>query len=416
MGAVHEVLIPDIGGIEGVEVVELLVESGDVVEAEQSLITLQSDKASMEVPTPVSGVVLALRVGVGDEVSEGHVVATIEGEAKPQPQAEQTPTAEPTPAPAPEREPWRPPPVVPQAPVGGRTVVHAGPGVRRFARELGVDLTQVRGTARKGRIQREDIEAFVRATLRGRPVASAAPGPRTVDFARFGPIDRVPLTRIQKVTGRNLQGSWSRVPMVTQHDLADITELEAFRRAHKAEAEARGFKLTFLAFLLKATAAALERHPRLKASLDSDGEHLVTKQYCHLGVAVDTPSGLVVPVIRDVDRKGLYALAEELGDVSARARAGKLTPGDLAGSVFTISSLGGIGGTAFTPLVNEPEVGILGVSRASNQPVWRDGAFEPRLMLPLALSYDHRVVDGALGARFTTTLSKLLGDLRQLLL
>ena len=431
----EQVKVPDIGDFDAVDVIEVLVTAGDRVAVEDSLITLESDKATMDVPSPVAGTVVDVKVRAGDQVGEGALIAVVEvadgaaegpeGEAEgdeaeaepaPEPAAEPQPPAAPQPAvepPAPRRE---------AAPEPGGSDeqfarAYASPAVRRYARELGVDLTRVRGTGRNGRILREDVQAWVKEALAA-PAAGGAllPEMPRVDFSRFGEIERQALTRVQKIAGPNLHRSWLHVPHVTQHDEADITELEQFRRAHKDEAESQGFKLTPLAFLMKAAVAALREYPTVNSSLDPDGEHLVVKRYYHLGIAVDTPQGLMVPVVRDVDRKGIYDLARELAEISEAARDGKLTPDQIRGASFTISSLGGIGGGHFTPIVNAPEVAILGVGRSRWQPTWNGEEFEPRLVLPLSLSYDHRVIDGALAVRFTTYLAKVLSDLRRLLL
>ncbi|ROR35037.1 pyruvate dehydrogenase E2 component (dihydrolipoamide acetyltransferase) [Inmirania thermothiophila] len=449
MSRTVEVKVPDIGDFRDVEVIEVLVSPGDRVSPEDSLITLESDKATMEVPSPHAGVVRALRVRVGDRVSEGSPICVMEveegepaaaeppgpAEAPVQSGAAEAPAAAAQAAPgetgaaaptavaeaAPGAPgPFRPPPVepVPVERPGGKP--HASPAVRRFARELGVDLARVRGSGPKGRILKEDVQAYVKEQLTAPQVAPhaafALPEMPQIDFAKFGQVERVERSRIRRLSAQNLHRAWLHVPHVTQHDEADITELEAFRRSLRGEAEARGVRLTLLAFLMKAVAAALREHPHFNASLDPDGEHLILKRYYHIGVAVDTPEGLVVPVIRDVDAKGVWALAEELAEVSARARERRLRPEEMQGASFSISSLGGIGGTAFTPIVNAPEVAILGVSRAQMRPVWNGSEFVPRLMLPLSLSYDHRVIDGADAARFTTHLARTLGDVRRLLL
>ncbi len=450
MPAERQVRVPDIGDFEDVDVIEVLVAPGDRVRVEQSLITLESEKATMEIPSPVAGVVRALHVAVGDTVSEGSLIATLEveealreagatAEAKTAdpgrevagreavPPATAPPaTAPPATAPtAPERraEPARAPAAAPPAVSFARERrAHASPSVRRLARELGVDLSLVRGSGRKSRIQKEDVQVFVREALaRGAPQPAAPagfaipPAPE-VDFAKWGEVEVRPLGKVRRVAARNLHRSWLSVPHVTQFDEADITDLEAFRRTKAEEAKSRGTKLTLLAFLLKAAAVVLEQFPDFNSSLEPGGEALVVKKYFHLGFAVDTDNGLVVPVIRDVDRKGLLDLAEELATLSQRARDRKLSPAEMAGGTFTISSLGGIGGTAFTPIVNHPEVAILGVSRAETKPVWRDGGFAPRLILPLSLSYDHRVIDGADAVRFTARLKTVLSDIRNLIL
>ena len=436
-----EVTVPDIGDFDEVEVVEVLVAVGDNVAEEASLITLESDKASMEVPSPAAGTVRSLAVSVGDRLAAGAPILTLETtgtagaspppqspeaapspevesaaspEAAPSPEVESAASPEAPPVPAPVTAPPSLPPPPPAA--AGTAAPYASPSVRKLARELRLDLRSLAGTGRKGRITREDVRRASQGI--GAPAAAAGvlPPMPDIDFSRFGEVERVALTKINRLTGQNLHRSWLHVPHVTQFDEADITELEDFRRASKPEAEARGFKLTFVSFLLAAAAAALRDMPRFNSSLAPGGEELILKKYVNIGVAVDTSRGLVVPVIRDVDRKRVLDLAEELADVSERARAGRLTPADLQGGGFTISSLGGIGGTAFTPIVNAPEVAILGVSRATQQPVWQDGAWVPRLMLPLSLSYDHRVIDGASAARFTTYLARLLSDIRRLVL
>ncbi|TVQ93753.1 MAG: dihydrolipoyllysine-residue acetyltransferase [Chromatiaceae bacterium] len=437
-----EVHLPDVGDFKDIPVIEVLVGVGDQVEPEQSILTLESDKATMEIPSPAAGTVASLAVAVGDKLNQGDLLLTLHGSERAttaSPPAAQAPPAaagrdaadsgagDPGASPrVPGEATQRKAPVLPrpadlQAVRPGQRP-HASPAVRRFARELGVDLGQVKGSGRKGRILREDVQAYVKQTLAAGAAPAPAglpfqlPAPPEVDFARFGAVETQPLARIRRISGAHLHRCWLSVPHVTQFDEADITELEAFRKAQGERARQAEVKLTLLTFLLKAVAAALAQMPQLKASLAADGEHLILKQYTHIGVAVDTPNGLVVPVLRDVDRKGLFDLARELAEVSAKARAGKLLPGDMQGGVFTISSLGGIGGTAFTPIVNAPEVAILGVSRAAMQPVWDGSAFQPRLLLPLSLSYDHRVVDGAEGARFTSLLAGLLGDIRRLLL
>jgi pyruvate dehydrogenase E2 component (dihydrolipoamide acetyltransferase) len=434
-----EVLVPDIGDFKDVPIIEILVKPGDVVKADDSLITLESDKATMEVPAPFAGVVKALQVKVGDRVSQGVPILMLEvGQtmaAAPAPQPAAPAAAAPAPAPvsAPTiaAAPVPAQPTVPAAAAPAPAVdhaefvrAHASPAVRRFARELGVDLSKVTGTGPKGRVLREDIQGFVKGAL-ARPAAAAPAGPGlgfalpampAVDFAKFGPVQAQPLSRIKKIAGGFLHRNWLAIPHVTQHDEADITELEAFRKQMADEVKAGGVRVTPLAFLIKACVAALKRFPSFNASLSPEGDSLIVKQYWHLGVAVDTPNGLVVPVIRDADKKGVLELATELAAVSAKAREGKLTPTDMQGGTFSISSLGGIGGSSFTPIINAPEVAILGVSRSVMRPVWRDGQFVPRLMLPLSLSYDHRVIDGAEGARFITYLNGVLSDIRRLVL
>jgi pyruvate dehydrogenase E2 component (dihydrolipoamide acetyltransferase) len=465
MADIKEAKVPDIGDFGQVPVIELLVAVGDSVARDQGLVTLESDKATMEVPAPFAGVIRALKVKVGDSVGEGAVVALIEaGGDAPAATAPAATASEPakaaadpdTPTPA-AAEPASPP-AAPAASGGGAAVEtpapaaqgsgvdaeiapprtppvefgagsvapdkvpHASPAVRAFARELGVDLSRVAGSARAGRITREDVQAFVKSALAGGGGGGASTGggglnllpwPK-VDFAKYGPVELKPLSRIKKLSGANLARNWAMIPHVTQFDDADITEMEAFRK--KLGEENKELKVTPLVFLIKAVVAALKAFPTFNASLDASGENLVLKQYLHIGIAVDTPDGLVVPVLRDCDRKGLLELGAELATVSAKARERKLGPGDMAGGCFSISSLGGIGGTAFTPIVNAPEVAILGVSRSSMKPVWNGTEFAPRLILPLSLSYDHRVIDGADAARFTSFLARTLGDVRRLLL
>ncbi len=431
MAQVTEVTLPDIGDFKDVEVIEVLVSPGDHVEKEDSLITLESDKASMEIPSPLAGTVKEMKVKVGDRINEGDPIALIEAEeSRP---AETEPVAPPPveppppspPPPAPGEKKAKPLPVAPTYEDLPSRKAHASPAVRRFARELGVDLALVKGSGPKGRILKEDVQAFVKGALAGGAGAGVAAAPSggaalppvpSVDFGQFGEVEEQELSRIKKISGSRLHASWVNLPHVTQFDEADITELEAFRKSMKAEAEKREVRLTFLPFLMKACVAALQQFPQFNASLSPDGQKLILKKYYHIGVAVDTPNGLVVPVIRDVDQKGVYDLARELMEVSSRAREGKLSPNDMQGGCFTISSLGGIGGTQFTPIINAPEVAILGVSRARMQPVWNDSEFEPRLVMPFSLSYDHRVIDGAEGVRFTSYLGGLLGDIRKLLL
>ena len=430
------VVVPDIGDFDQVDVVEVLVGIGDEVSFDQSLITLESDKASMEVPSPVAGRVVEIAVAIGGQVAEGDLILTIEATDAPAgaPVAEQaaevveaaapadSPPAAPTPAAEPPRRSSRgrrPPPPAPPAPPAGSTPPHASPAVRRFARMLGIDLRRVSGAGAKGRILREDVEGFVKQVMTGggpRAAGAGIPPVPEIDFSKFGPVESKPLSRIRKLSAASLHRSWLNVPHVTQHDEADITELEAFRRAHLEEARERGVRLTLLAFLMKAVSASLAEFPEMNSSLAPDGDSLILKRYFHLGVAVDTPDGLVVPVVRDVDRKSVYELAGELAEVSGRARERKLRPADIQGATFTISSLGGIGGTAFTPIVNAPEVGILGVSRSVRRPVYVGAGLAPRLMLPISLSYDHRVIDGAYAVRFTTHLCSMLADIRRVVL
>jgi pyruvate dehydrogenase E2 component (dihydrolipoamide acetyltransferase) len=439
LGAIKEVVVPDIGDFKDVPVIEVLVKPGDSVKADDSLVTLESDKATMEVPAPFGGVVKDMKVKVGDKVSQGVLILTLEaqdGTAQPSAKPAAAPAASISAAPispAPARPQTQPSlPATTPAPAAvavalavvdeaGFAHTHASPGVRRFARELGVDLTKVKGSGPKGRILKDDVQGYVKSSL-ARPAAAATgtglsvlPLP-AVDFTKFGPTEVKPLSRIKKISGANLHRNWVTIPHVTQNDEADITELEAFRKQMSDEVQKQGIRVTLLAFLIKAAVAALKRYPQFNASLSSDGESLVLKQYFNIGVAVDTPNGLVVPVIRDSDKKGVIQLAKELGEVSAKARDGKLSPTDMQGGCFSISSLGGIGGLNFTPIINAPEVAILGVSRSVMKPVWKDGQFVPRLMLPLSLSYDHRVVDGAEGARFITYLNNVLSDIRRLVL
>ena len=475
MAELKEARVPDIGGYDDVPVIEVLVAVGDTVQADQGLVTLESDKATMEVPAPFAGVIRELKVKVGDSLSEGSVVAMIEtaasadtdakvpAPAKPQetaPAQASPPRAEPE-APAQRTRTSETGTRVEPAEVGARPdnitqasieksavlagaaasvqsaprfdadavlpgkVPYASPAVRLFARELGVDLAQVQGSEKGGRITREDVQQFVKGALAGgtAPAATAGgglsllPWPK-VDFSKFGPTQTRELTRIQKLSGANLARNWAMIPHVTQHDDADITELEALRVALNKEQEKQkdAVKLTMLAFLIKASVAALQKFPTFNSSLDASGEQLTLKQYFHIGFAADTTNGLVVPVVRDCDRKGVLQIAREMGELAAKARDGKLGPADMQGGCFSISSLGGIGGTSFTPIVNAPEVAILGVSKSAMKPVWDGKQFVPRLLLPLSLSYDHRVIDGAAAARFTAYLAQLLGDMRRVLL
>src|SRR3954470_22306765 len=429
--------VPDIGDFKEVEVIEILVKPGDAVTKEQSLITLESDKATMEIPAPSAGTVKEVKIKVGDKVSKGApilVLAAGGGAAAPAPRAAapaQTPKAEAPRAAEPRATASapaaaRPVPREPQEDSGSKP--HASPSVRKFARELGADLAQVRGSGPKGRILHEDVQAFVKGVLSNKLTSpsTARPGGAglpfnvpawpDVDFAKFGPVEVKPLSRIQKLSGPYLHRNWISIPHVTQFDEADITDLEAFRKAQTAETEKQGFKLTMLAFMIKACVTALKQFPQFNSSLDKSGESMIIKKYFHIGVAVDTPGGLVVPVVRDADRKGVFDVAKELGEISKLARDGKLKAGDMQGGTFSISSLGGIGGTAFTPIINAPEVAILGVSRSSLRPVWNAKEFAPRLILPLALSYDHRAIDGATAARFSTYLVSVLSDIRKIVL
>ncbi len=430
-GAVESIVVPDIGGDSDVEVIEVHVKVGDVIKAEQSLITLESDKAAMEVPSPKGGEVKSLKLKVGDKVSKGSLILelAVAGAAAapaPAPAAPSAPApaaAQPAaavvsaPAPAPVSAPAA---AAPAAASGSD--VYAGPAVRKLARELGVDLTQVAGTGSRGRIQKEDLHAFVKARLQApAPVASSAggagiPAIPDIDFSLFGSVEQVPLSKLHKVTAANMQRNWLNVPHVTQFNEADITDLEAFRSDLKGEADKKGVKLTFLPFLLKACARALQEHKQFNVSLHSSGEYLIQKHYIHIGVAVATDAGLMVPVIRDVDKKSVWDLAREVVTLSDKAKNRRLSKEEMQGACFTISSLGALGGTGFTPIVNAPEVAILGVSKTQTKPVYSNGQFVPRQMLPIALSYDHRAVNGVDGGMFVTTLARLLGDIRLLAL
>lgn len=430
-----EILVPDIGDFENVEVIEILVAKGDTVEAEDSLISVESDKASMEIPAPEAGVVAEVMVALGDKVSEGSLILMLEPVAEQKDEAAATkepveqasePAPAAAPAPAPEPKPVAAPAAA--APRPSPTAVidevsfskaYASPSVRKFARELGVNLGQVTGSGRKGRIAKDDVKAFVKRAMTegmgGGGGMAVAPMPE-IDFSQWGDIETKPLTKINKLTGQFLHRNWVTIPHVTQFDEADITELEAFRKTMAAEYKDKDVKITMLSFLIKAVVSGLKEFPRFNASLDASGENLILKNYFNVGVAVDTPDGLVVPVVKQADCKSLVDIAQELGEISQKARDKKLKPSDMQGGCMTISSLGGIGGTKFTPIVNAPEVAILGVSRHKMQPIWNGNEFEPRLMLPLALSYDHRVIDGADGARFATFLSSVLSDARRLLM
>ncbi len=451
-GAV-EATVPDIGDYTDIPVIEVLVAVGDTVKKDQGLVTLESDKATMEVPSSVAGVVKEIKVKVGDTLSQGKVVAIIEAEGAAAPAPTQAAAAA---APAAAETATKVEPVamptqpdklaareIAAAPSAGAPstppvqfnadsvlpskVPYATPAVRVFARELGVDLNQLTGTEKGGRITKSDVQKFVKSVLTSGGAATGAgpvaaggglnllPWPK-VDFSKFGEVETQPLSRIKKISGANLARNWAMIPHVTQFEQADISDLEALRVALNKENEKAGIKLTMLAFLIKASAAALKKFPEFNASLDAAGENLTLKKYFNIGFAADTPNGLVVPVIRDVDKKGVVQIAQETGELAKKARDGKLGPADMSGGCFSISSLGGIGGTAFTPIVNAPEVAILGVSKSSIQPVWNGKEFEPKLMLPLSLSYDHRVIDGALAARFTTYLSQVLADMRRVLL
>ena len=423
---VQTLIVPDLGDFEDVEVIEVHVANGDEVNIEDPIVTLETDKAAMDVPAVAAGRIESVLVRLGDKVSAGSSLAIIDAVAVDEPPAADVEEAT-TPPPAPPVEQVPPPLQQQSAPVSrappsideaGFSRAHAGPSVRKLARELGVNLVDVKGGGPKNRILHDDVKAFVKAILTGQagaPGGAALPETPKVDFAKFGEIETQPLTRIQKISGPRLQASWINLPHVTQHDLADITVLESRRQELKGPAKERGISLTPLAFIIKAVVATLQEFPKANSSLSNDGSSLVYKKYIHMGFAADTDQGLMVPVIRDADKKDVYELAEELGSLSRAARDGKLKIDQLQGATFTISSLGGIGGTAFTPIVNAPEVAILGVSRSSMQPVWNGSEFEPRLMLPLSLSYDHRVIDGAAAVRFTTFLGQQLADVDTLL-
>lgn len=422
-GGLEEIKVPDIGDFKAIEVIEVLVKPGDVIREEDSLITLESDKAAMELPSPKAGTVREIKLKPGDRVSQGAVILILEtsGTASPAVPVAAAPAAVPESI-APVGQQAAPVEIVDYAPAEGLQP-HASPAIRKFARELGVDLSRVKGTAPKNRISRDDVQRYVKTTLNqineGKaPQGSgfAFPTLPEIDFSRFGAVESQGLTRIQKLSGPNLHRNWVSIPHVTQYDDADITDLEAFRVSLKAEAEKRGVKLSFLPFVMKAVASALKAHPTFNASLNNAGDTLILKKYFHIGVAVDTPEGLVVPVVRDVDQKSLFEIAQELAELSQKARNKKLRGADMEGGCFTISSLGGIGGTAFTPIINAPEVAILGLSKNQMKPVFENGQFVPRLMLPLSLSYDHRVIDGAEGARFIVHLSRTLKDMRRILL
>ncbi|MEO5861122.1 MAG: dihydrolipoyllysine-residue acetyltransferase [Burkholderiales bacterium] len=449
MSNLVEVKVPDIGDFKDVEIIEVLVKPGDTVQSEASLLVLESDKATMEIPSPSTGTVKEIKVKVGDKVSQGTTIMMLEAAVAEQqakaaaqvaiekaavaavPAASKEAPAAPAPAFDPTRTLLAAPPTAALEPAPsseGRP--HASPSVRKFARELGVDLSGITGSANKGRITKEDVQNFVKQAIAGGSAAASRgmatgvnfapnlPDLPNVDFGKFGPIETKPLSRIKKISGPALHRNWLAIPHITQFDEADMTELEAFRKAQGADAEKQGVKLTPLAFIIKAAIAALKKFPEFNSSLDRSGENLILKNYYHIGFAADTPNGLVVPVIKNADQKGVLALAKELGELSAIAREGKLKPTDMQGGTFSISSLGGIGGANFTPIINAPEVAILGVGRSGIKPVWNADKqiFIPRLIVPLSLSYDHRVVDGALGARFITFLNGALSDIRRLVL
>ncbi len=419
MSQTVEVKVPDIGDFKDVPIIELHVAQGERIEVDSPLITLETAKAAMEVPSPYAGIVKSISVKVGDAVSEGSLILSLEAESKqaekpaeaPAPKADAPKPEAQQPAPKPAAEPKAP---APAAEITSFSGTHASPSVRKFARELGVDLAKVKGSGPKGRVLKEDIQSFVKGVMAAGTAAPAIPAAPAVDFSKFGPVEEKPLSRIQKLSGANLARNWASIPHVTQHDEVDITELESFRKSMLDEAKKQGVRLTLPAFLMKACAVALRDFPTFNASLSGDA--LILKKYCHIGIAVDTPDGLVVPVVRDADRKTVIEIAAELGELSVKARDGKLTFAEMQGGCFSISSLGGIGGSYFTPIINAPEVAILGVSRSVMKPVYSDGSFVPRLMLPLSLSYDHRVIDGALGAKFIVHLGTLLSDIRRLVL
>lgn len=435
--SIVEVKVPDIGDFKEVEVIELMVKPGDVIKADQSLVTVESDKASMEIPSSHAGVVKEIKVKLGDKIAEGTLLLLLEAEGV----AASVPTvvvpavaaAASAPAPSPSAAVAAAPPAAVAAAPGDGVKAHASPSIRKFARELGIELSLVRGSGPKGRITQEDVQNFVKGVMSGATRVGAAPAPTAVaasgnggglnllawpslDFGKFGATELLPLSRIKKISGPNLHRNWVMIPHVTQFDEADISELEEFRKDSNTALAKSGVKLTMLAFVIKACVAALKKYGAFNASLDATGENLILKQYYHIGFAADTPNGLMVPVIKDCDKKGVSQIAKEMGELSAQARDGKLKPGDMQGASFTISSLGGIGGTAFTPIINAPEVAILGLSKAAIKPVWDGKQFLPRLMMPMSLSYDHRVIDGAMGARFTVYLAEILGDMRKTLL
>jgi pyruvate dehydrogenase E2 component (dihydrolipoamide acetyltransferase) len=451
--SIVEIKVPDIGDFKEVEIIEMMVKPGDTVKVDQSLITVESDKASMEIPSSHAGVVREIKVKVGDKVADGSLlllmdVADAAGAVSASAPAVAPATASAAvPAVVPAAVPAAvPAPVAAQAPVtaaaaaapvaapdtassiitSGKT--HASPSIRKYARELGIDLIRVIGSGPKGRITQQDVQSFVKGVMAAPIMTASAPTPAkggggldllpwpSLDFSKFGPTEIKPLARIKKISGANLHRNWVMIPHVTQFDEADITELEQFRQSANASAAKSGVKLTMLAFVIKASVAGLKKFPSFNASLDANGENLILKQYYNIGFAADTPNGLMVPVVKNADQKGIMQIAQEMAELSALARDGKLKPADMQGACFTISSLGGIGGTAFTPIVNAPEVAILGLSKSAIKPVWDGKAFQPRLMLPLSLSYDHRVIDGAMGARFSVYLAEILADMRKVLL
>ena len=432
MSNIEEIKIPDIGDFDSVEVIEIAVSVGDSVEIEDTLITVESDKASMDIPSPNTGEIKEIKVNIGDKVSEGTSIISLliskEGVKKDNQVSKEAEEAEEKETPKIEKSENRisppPPPKIPETSqlVGqsNSAKAHASPSVRRFARELGVDLGLVYGTGPKNRILKEDVKAFTKSIMSGEKLSNkgafTTPEIPPVDFSKFGEVGQKPLTRIRRLTGQTLHRNWITIPHVTQFDEADITELEEFRKSKLKSAEKEGVKLTLVTFLIKAAVVALQKFPEFNSSIEPSGENLIIKKYFHIGVAVNTKNGLLVPVLKDVDKKGLFEIATEITELSNKAREGKISPKDLRGGCFTISSLGGIGGLHFTPIINAPEVAILGVSRAAMKPIYEQGSFEPRLILPFALSYDHRVIDGVAGAQFTQFLSTILTDIRHILL
>ncbi|GKT12027.1 MAG: pyruvate dehydrogenase E2 component, dihydrolipoamide acetyltransferase [Thiomicrorhabdus sp.] len=425
--ATQQINIPDIGDFDSVEVIEVLISEGDIVAVDDSLLTLESDKATMEIPSPVAGTVTKVVVSVGDDVSEGtyFVEIDVSGEAAaPAVEDKAVPAPVQAAAPAPSA-PVSAPAANASKPINAQTMgaaSHASPSVRAFARKLGTDLTKVTGTGPKGRVQQSDVEALIKSVMQSGGAATGATGGAgippipAVDFSKFGETSTEELGRIKKISGKFLHASWLNVPHVTQFDECDISEMDQFRKDQKAAAEKQGIKLTPLVFVMKAVVKALQDFPSVNASLSPDGQSIIKKQYYNIGIAVDTPNGLMVPVVKDVDKKGIYELSKDLMEISGKAREGKLGAADMSGGTFTISSLGGIGGTQFTPIVNAPEVAIMGLSKAKMQPVWNGSEFIPRLVMPFSVSYDHRALDGAEGVRFTTTVGNYLSDLRQLIL